>query len=172
MKRRRRVLTFSSNTPYPLPASTSLYQVFVHNLPRGISTEELARAFRNCGAVNKVEILDYSAPEETKEKQVARIRQTSAESKMWVNGRRLTDSYGFVHFEEKAAREKALIPAMRIFGVQIRNSLCRTGGDGGGVRRRAGGEQADALRREPRARNHRRGGREGAQRHSEAAPGD
>ena len=86
MKRRRRVLTFSSNTPYPLPASTSLYQVFVHNLPRGISTEELARAFRNCGAVNKVEILDYSAPEETKEKQVARIRQTSAESKMWVIG--------------------------------------------------------------------------------------
>ncbi|KAK8812515.1 hypothetical protein WA538_003729 [Blastocystis sp. DL] len=116
VKRRRRVLTFSSNTPYPLPASTSLYQVFVHNLPRGISTEELARAFRNCGAVNKVEILDYSAPEEKQEKQVARIRQTSAESKI----------YGFVHFEEKAAREKALIPAMRIFGVQIRNSLCRT----------------------------------------------
>ena len=83
MKRRRRVLTFSSNTPYPLPASTSLYQVFVHNLPRGISTEELARAFRNCGAV---EILDYSAPEEKQEKQVARIRQTSAESKMWVIG--------------------------------------------------------------------------------------
>lgn len=36
-------------------------------------------------------------------------------------------SYGFVHFEDKAARERALIPAMRIFGVQIRSSLCRTG---------------------------------------------
>lgn len=35
--------------------------------------------------------------------------------------------YGFVHFEDKAARERALIPAMRIFGVQIRNLLCRTG---------------------------------------------
>ena len=35
-------------------------------------------------------------------------------------------SYGFVHFAEKEAREKALIPAMRIFGVKIRDCLCRT----------------------------------------------
>ncbi|KAK8789742.1 hypothetical protein WA171_001833 [Blastocystis sp. BT1] len=116
MKKKRKVLTFSSNTPYPLPVSTSLYQVFVHNLPQGITAEELARAFRNCGTVNKVEILDYSSPNEEKEKKVAKIRQTSTESKI----------YGFVHFEDKAARERALIPAMRIFGVQIRNLLCRT----------------------------------------------
>ena len=81
-------------------------------------------------------------------------------------------SYGFVHFEEKAAREKALIPAMRIFGVQIRNSLCRTGRKRGRVRRRAGGEQADALRGQPRARHHGPRGGQGAQRHPEAAPGD
>ena len=36
-------------------------------------------------------------------------------------------SYGFIHFTEKEARERALIPAMRIFGVQIRDSICRTG---------------------------------------------
>ena len=36
-------------------------------------------------------------------------------------------SYGFIHFTEKEARSRALIPAMRIFGVQIRDSLCRTG---------------------------------------------
>ena len=36
-------------------------------------------------------------------------------------------SYGFVHFDDKNARERALIPAMRVFGVQIRNCLCRTG---------------------------------------------
>ena len=83
MKKKRKVLTFSSNTPYPLPASTSLYQVFVHNLPQGVTAEELARAFRNCGTVNKVEILDYSSPNEQKEKKVSKIRQTSSESKMW-----------------------------------------------------------------------------------------
>ena len=38
----------------------------------------------------------------------------------------LVCSYGFVHFAEKEAREKALIPAMRIFGVKIRDCLCRT----------------------------------------------
>ena len=31
-----------------------------------------------------------------------------------------------MHFAEKEAREKALIPAMRIFGVKIRDCLCRT----------------------------------------------
>lgn len=76
------MLTFSSNTPYPPPLSNSLYQVFVHNLPQGVTTEELARAFRNCGNVSKVEILDYSSPMEEKEKKVAKIRQTGSESKM------------------------------------------------------------------------------------------
>lgn len=55
--------------------------MFVHNLPSGISTEELAKAFRKCGEVSKVEILDYSKPDEEKKK-VPKIRQQVVESKM------------------------------------------------------------------------------------------
>ena len=90
----------------------------MHNLPAGIGTEELARAFRNCGSVSKVEILDYSRPEEAEKKRVPRIRQQTSESRI----------YGFIHFTEREAREKALSPAMRVFGVKIRDCLCRTGG--------------------------------------------
>ena len=55
--------------------------MFVHNLPSGISTEELAKAFRKCGEVSKVEILYYSKPDEEKKK-VPKIRQQVIESKM------------------------------------------------------------------------------------------
>lgn len=55
--------------------------MFVHNLPSGISTEELAKSFRKCGEVSKVEILDYSKPDEEKKK-VPKIRQQVIESKM------------------------------------------------------------------------------------------
>ena len=129
LKKRQKVLTFQSNaqlSPHGHTASTSLYQVFVHNLPMGITTEELALAFRNCGSVRKVEILDYSNPEEENKKKQPKIRQQVPESKMWGIGSGFERSYGFVHFAEKEAREKALIPAMRIFGVKIRDCLCRT----------------------------------------------
>lgn len=114
------MLTFQSNAALPgkHANANSFYQVFVHNLPAGIGTEELARAFRNCGSVSKVEILDYSRPEEAEKKRVPRIRQQASESRI----------YGFIHFTEREAREKALIPAMRVFGVKIRDCLCRTGG--------------------------------------------
>lgn len=82
LKKRQKVLKFQSNSMMPQSANkTSLYQVFVHNLPAGISTEELARAFRKCGEVSKVEILDYSKPDEGKKK-VPKIRQQLTESKM------------------------------------------------------------------------------------------
>ena len=119
LKKRQRVLTFQSNTVIPSKHanSNSFYQVFVHNLPAGIATEELANAFRNCGRVSKVEILDYSRPEDAEKKRVPRIRQQVSESRI----------YGFIHFTDVEAREKALIPAMRVFGVRIRDCLCRTG---------------------------------------------
>ena len=124
LKKRQRVLTFQSNTVIPSKHanSNSFYQVFVHNLPAGIATEELANAFRNCGRVSKVEILDYSRPEDTDKKRVPRIRQQVSESRI----------YGFIHFTDMEAREKALIPAMRVFGVKIRDCLCRTGTRRGG----------------------------------------
>ena len=75
-------MKFQSNSTLPPSANgTSLYQVSVHNLPSGISTEELAKAFRKCGEVSKVEILDYSKPDEEKKK-VPKIRQQVVESKM------------------------------------------------------------------------------------------
>ena len=86
LKKRQKVLTFQSNaqlSPHGHTASTSLYQVFVHNLPMGITTEALALAFRNCGSVRKVEILDYSNPEEENKKKQPKIRQQVPESKMW-----------------------------------------------------------------------------------------
>ena len=55
---------------------------------------------------------------EAEKKRVPRIRQQTSESRI----------YGFIHFTEREAREKALIPAMRVFGVKIRDCLCRTGG--------------------------------------------
>lgn len=124
LKKRQRVLTFQSNTVIPSKHanSNSFYQVFVHNLPAGIATEELANAFRNCGRVSKVEILDYSRPEDTDKKRVPRIRQQVSESRI----------YGFIHFTDMEAREKALIPAIRVFGVKIRDCLCRTGTRRGG----------------------------------------
>ena len=82
MKKRQKVLKFQSNSIMPQSLNqSSLYQVFVHNLPTGISTEELANAFKKCGEVSKVEILDYSKPEEEKKK-VPKIRQQITESKM------------------------------------------------------------------------------------------
>ena len=82
LRKKQRVLKFQSNSTLPPSANgTSLYQVFVHNLPSGISTEELAKAFRKCGEVSKVEILDYSKPDEEKKK-VPKIRQQVIESKM------------------------------------------------------------------------------------------
>lgn len=85
LKKRQKVLTFQSNVqmaPRSHATSNSLYQVFVHNLPTGITTEELAQAFRKCGSVKKVEILDYSNPEEESKKKQPKIRQQVPESMM------------------------------------------------------------------------------------------